>query len=112
MPDVGCGVYQNDAKEIGRLFGEVLTGEFWGHFSQVVVVGKRDFQDAVEKSVQAASREVPQSLPSLHSTPQAGVASPVPGFPGWESVFSEAHQRLYYVNRATGERCWELPHTR
>jgi len=51
MPDVGCGVYRNDASRVGRLFGEVVRREFWGHIKDLVVVGKRDFQDAVQRAV-------------------------------------------------------------
>merc|ERR1711908_140912 len=36
MPDVGCGVYMNDGRTVGRIFGEVLRQEFDGEIKEVV----------------------------------------------------------------------------
>lgn len=47
MPDVGCGVFQNDANTVGQLFAEVLKKEFWGVVSDVYLVGGKKFKDAV-----------------------------------------------------------------
>merc|ERR1712136_361224 len=51
MPDVGCGVYQNSPERVGRLFGEVVRNEFWGHLKEIAVVGLPAFQDAVKEIV-------------------------------------------------------------
>lgn len=47
VPDVGCGVYGNDPKIVGRLLGEVVRQEFWGCLEEIVVVGGQDFKDSV-----------------------------------------------------------------
>merc|ERR1712050_747211 len=56
MPDAGCGVYKNEPKEVGRVFGEVLQQDFWGALQEVALVGNPDFQDAVVKAVSAAGK--------------------------------------------------------
>jgi len=67
MPDVGCGVYGNDPSDIGRIFGEVLrNGPFWGHFQEVVLVGRDQFKDAVEAVVRSHEKQPRKSdLPEL-----------------------------------------------
>ena len=38
IPDLGCGAYNNDPDEVGRLLGEALQ-KYRGHFLQVHLVG-------------------------------------------------------------------------
>lgn len=47
IPDVGCGVYKNDPKVVGRLLGELVRQEFWGQLKEVIVVGSQAFKDSV-----------------------------------------------------------------
>jgi len=62
VPDVGCGVYQNDAKEVGACLGEVLREEFWGHFREVVLVGKKEFQDSVIRTCESVGKRLDEEL--------------------------------------------------
>eukprot|EP00442_Polarella_glacialis_P003231 CAMPEP_0115106440 /NCGR_PEP_ID=MMETSP0227-20121206/36659_1 /TAXON_ID=89957 /ORGANISM="Polarella glacialis, Strain CCMP 1383" /LENGTH=518 /DNA_ID=CAMNT_0002504043 /DNA_START=116 /DNA_END=1668 /DNA_ORIENTATION=- len=65
FPDVGCGVYKNDPKVVGRILGELLATEFWGHLTQVALVGKPEFQDSVVASAdakRAAAKEAAASF--------------------------------------------------
>jgi len=62
MPDVGCGVYGNDPKDVGRIFGDVLrNGPYWGHFQEVVLVGRDEFKDAVEALVKNHEKQPQKS---------------------------------------------------
>lgn len=50
MPDIGCGVFDNDPKLIGRLAGEVLK-EYSGHLKKVVFTGKQEFCNAAASAL-------------------------------------------------------------
>lgn len=52
IPDVGCGVYGNDAAEVGIQLGKLLRQEFWGQFQEVVLVGKPEFGKAARMVVE------------------------------------------------------------
>lgn len=45
IPDVGCGVFENDPKLLGTLAGQVLK-DYHGYFLKVVFTGKPEFCDA------------------------------------------------------------------
>lgn len=45
MPDVGCGVFENDPKLVGMLAGQVLK-DYSGYFKKVIFTGKPEFCDA------------------------------------------------------------------
>lgn len=70
MPDAGCGIYMNDAKRVGRIFGEILRQEFWGTIEEVAICGKPEFQDAVHEAVHAQERSSAAALPAAAATPQ------------------------------------------
>lgn len=42
IPDVGCGVFENDPKIVGACLNRILK-EFPGYFQEVIVIGKHDF---------------------------------------------------------------------
>lgn len=50
MPDVGCGVFENDPKIVGMLAGQVLK-EYSGYFKKVVFTGKTEFCDAAASAL-------------------------------------------------------------
>ncbi|CAE7305825.1 unnamed protein product [Symbiodinium natans] len=47
IPDVGCGAYGNDPKEVGSLLGEALRQQP-GLFAEIHLVGQDGFADAAE----------------------------------------------------------------
>jgi len=92
MPDVGCGVYENDPDVVGRLFGRVLRSEFWGHLREVALVGKPEFQNAALKEIEVCQAAVKRenenpalalaALPledERHRRPAGGGVGPLPG---------------------------------
>lgn len=50
MPDVGCGVFENDPNILGKLAGQVLK-EYSGYFKKVVFTGKQEFCDSAASSL-------------------------------------------------------------
>jgi len=46
LPDIGCGVFQNDPKVVGRLAGQALK-KYRNIFRKVVITGKQEFFDAI-----------------------------------------------------------------
>jgi len=51
LPDVGCGVYGNPARDVGNALGRVLGGVFRGAFEEVHFVGTSEFQAAVTEAL-------------------------------------------------------------
>jgi len=45
IPDCGCGVFQNDPRDVGMLLGKVLS-KVDGRLQKVLLVGQRSFADA------------------------------------------------------------------
>eukprot|EP00931_Biecheleriopsis_adriatica_P029207 TRINITY_DN17373_c0_g1_i1.p1 TRINITY_DN17373_c0_g1~~TRINITY_DN17373_c0_g1_i1.p1 ORF type:complete len:1186 (+),score=264.34 TRINITY_DN17373_c0_g1_i1:93-3560(+) len=66
-PDVGCGVFGNDAQVVGTLFGEVLREASFGgkSLSEVVVTGQATFAEAVRRAAAGEKVEL-QPLPASH----------------------------------------------
>eukprot|EP00930_Biecheleria_cincta_P028191 TRINITY_DN19662_c0_g1_i2.p1 TRINITY_DN19662_c0_g1~~TRINITY_DN19662_c0_g1_i2.p1 ORF type:complete len:621 (+),score=112.39 TRINITY_DN19662_c0_g1_i2:31-1863(+) len=64
VPDVGCGVFQNDPCEVGKICGKVLT-RYAGYFRLALFTGKQDFYEAAfegmrpPKLTRALKRENP-----------------------------------------------------
>jgi hypothetical protein len=54
IPDVGCGVFQNDPKIVGRICGEVLFN-YNTRFRRAVFTGNQEFFDAASEGFKAAS---------------------------------------------------------
>eukprot|EP00440_Ansanella_granifera_P065714 gb/GFBE01071268.1/.p1 GENE.gb/GFBE01071268.1/~~gb/GFBE01071268.1/.p1 ORF type:complete len:636 (+),score=144.46 gb/GFBE01071268.1/:1-1908(+) len=52
VPDVGCGVFQNDPCIVGRICGEVLR-DYTGYFKLAVFTGREDFFDSAQEAVSA-----------------------------------------------------------
>eukprot|EP00928_Gymnodinium_smaydae_P032019 TRINITY_DN2330_c0_g1_i1.p1 TRINITY_DN2330_c0_g1~~TRINITY_DN2330_c0_g1_i1.p1 ORF type:complete len:665 (+),score=158.25 TRINITY_DN2330_c0_g1_i1:47-1996(+) len=61
VPDVGCGVYENDPETIGRILGELIRKEFWGHLAEVIVTGKPEFQEAAEEGAKEEEQMGPRA---------------------------------------------------
>lgn len=79
VPDVGCGVYQNDPEEVGSVLGEVLRQEFWCHFKEVAVVGKQEFQAAVVgkvNEIEASERAAKEAARRGNDAGGGGFAMP------------------------------------
>eukprot|EP00931_Biecheleriopsis_adriatica_P076765 TRINITY_DN50440_c0_g1_i1.p1 TRINITY_DN50440_c0_g1~~TRINITY_DN50440_c0_g1_i1.p1 ORF type:complete len:665 (+),score=89.95 TRINITY_DN50440_c0_g1_i1:36-1997(+) len=53
IPDVGCGVFQNDPKQCGRICGDVLFN-YSSYFRRVVFTGKEEFYRAATEALHAA----------------------------------------------------------
>jgi len=53
IPDIGCGVYENDPSIVGRIMGEVLLADFPFAFREIHLVGNRAFV----RSALAAGRQ-------------------------------------------------------
>lgn len=51
MPDLGCGVFQNDPMEVGLAFCDVYNLHFRGLFGEIIFTGKNQFVDAVLSSI-------------------------------------------------------------
>merc|ERR1712008_377428 len=64
MPDFGRALYRDDSHIVGRIFGELLRTEFWGHLQGVVLVGGEEFKASVQAAVQAPQRGRPP-IPQL-----------------------------------------------
>lgn len=58
VPDVGCGVYRNDPRIVGRIFGEVLREEFRDDFQEVATCGGKEFQTAVKEAFDCSALAV------------------------------------------------------
>merc|ERR1719265_233322 len=54
IPDVGCGVFQNDPKVVGRICGEALYN-YSTRFKRAVFTGNEDFHAAALEGFKAAS---------------------------------------------------------
>lgn len=50
IPDAGCGVYENQPRDVGRAFGEALRWRFPGAFAEIHLVGQQAFADAAEEA--------------------------------------------------------------
>jgi hypothetical protein len=46
IPDVGCGVFQNDPRTVGKLLGDVVK-QYGPYFDEIHLTGKEEFQKAV-----------------------------------------------------------------
>jgi len=44
IPDVGCGCYRNDHKEVGKMLGQAMR-DYSHVFAEIHVIGKREFFD-------------------------------------------------------------------
>jgi len=49
IPDVGCGVFENDPTVLGALLGEALM-ELPGYFQEVIITGKLSFFEAASRA--------------------------------------------------------------
>lgn len=57
-PDVGCGVFQNDATTVGSLFGEVLREPAARRFSEVIITGQDRFFRAAMQVAKGGKAEL------------------------------------------------------
>merc|ERR1711920_999448 len=48
VPDIGCGVYKNPPGTVGEVFGRVVREMFPRTFSEIHLVGSREFCQAVQ----------------------------------------------------------------
>jgi uncharacterized protein (TIGR02452 family) len=69
VPDLGCGVFNNDPVVVGRLCGEALK-PYLGYFQKVLFTGKPDFYQSAAQALnfQAVARH-PNYKPSNESLP-------------------------------------------
>eukprot|EP00930_Biecheleria_cincta_P031273 TRINITY_DN2170_c3_g1_i1.p1 TRINITY_DN2170_c3_g1~~TRINITY_DN2170_c3_g1_i1.p1 ORF type:complete len:1105 (+),score=261.13 TRINITY_DN2170_c3_g1_i1:75-3389(+) len=58
-PDVGCGVFANDPKVLGMLFGEVLREPVASKLKEVVLTGQVAFSEAVKRACAGEKVDVP-----------------------------------------------------
>jgi hypothetical protein len=61
IPDIGCGVFHNDPKVVGRICGEVLA-TYRSYFRRAVFTGAKDFYSAAADALKNASTSI-LSLP-------------------------------------------------
>eukprot|EP00928_Gymnodinium_smaydae_P023208 TRINITY_DN19239_c0_g2_i2.p1 TRINITY_DN19239_c0_g2~~TRINITY_DN19239_c0_g2_i2.p1 ORF type:complete len:533 (+),score=134.21 TRINITY_DN19239_c0_g2_i2:441-2039(+) len=69
LPDVGCGVFRNDAATCGRIAGTVLY-EFRTRFKRTVFTGKKEFYEAAVAAMKACGDAPPPPL-SLEASTRA-----------------------------------------
>lgn len=50
IPDVGCGVFQNDPTVCGKIMGEVLL-KYQSYFRRAVFTGRQEFYDAAQVAI-------------------------------------------------------------
>jgi hypothetical protein len=80
IPDVGCGVFQNDPKTVGKLLGEVLVTK-GPYFEEIILTGKEEFMKHV---FLAAGQPYPKLSKNKTTAPDtrreggAGVAETTP----------------------------------
>jgi hypothetical protein len=57
IPDIGCGVFHNDPKVVGRICGEVLA-TYRSYFRRAVFTGAKDFYLAASEALKNASTSI------------------------------------------------------
>jgi uncharacterized protein (TIGR02452 family) len=57
IPDIGCGVFHNDPKIVGRICGEVLSA-YRSYFKRAVFTGAEDFYSAASEALKNASTSI------------------------------------------------------
>lgn len=58
IPDVGCGVFENDANEMGKVLSETLRRTV-GWFKSVHISGRRKFTDSINLNLGMALEKIP-----------------------------------------------------
>merc|ERR1712050_790828 len=60
MPDVGCGVFENDPQRVGRIFGDTLMRSQTS-LENVICVGNKDFYHSAMNACAGAERAGPRT---------------------------------------------------
>jgi len=68
IPDAGCGVFKNEAEDVGQALGEAIMLNSEG-ISDILITGRRDFYDAVMGVVSPASATRNFSSSDLQGSP-------------------------------------------
>jgi len=74
VPDIGCGVFGNDAATVGRIAGTAMQAHV-GYFGKVVFTGKREFYDAVMTSLDVGQVAMDHGTPIIDLVQQKHNAS-------------------------------------
>jgi uncharacterized protein (TIGR02452 family) len=95
IPDVGCGVFQNDPRIVGRLLGEVLRTQ-GSYFEEIILTGKEEFMQSCFQAAGQEERWKQHKKSKASPNPRGGGAVPQPapvGRSGEEPFPSERESR-------------------
>jgi uncharacterized protein (TIGR02452 family) len=67
VPDVGCGVFENDPTEIGALAGQAFE-KYGGYFKRVLFTGKHEFFAAASQVLLGYGKKIKRALADLHES--------------------------------------------